>query len=282
MRSDWNRPALEPLEEGKRRIKLTVSYDGSAFSGWQSQTNGEGVQQYLERAIKEITGEELVIFGSGRTDAGVHALGQVCHFDTSSQIPSEKFLPALNSKLPKEIRVLESEEKDGTFHSRYTTMAREYNYFVKAYKDFLPFDEAHVTKVEALPPLELLNEYAAIVFGTHDFTTFCSARDSSVSKWRDIYISRWEEVSDCYGKKMYKYVVVGNAFLYHQIRSLVGTMLQMGKKGLSAEEFKHKLDARDRSLALTTAPSDGLYLARISYDEDEYLWFEETYDGKKD
>lgn len=282
MRSDWNRPELEPIEDGKRRIKLTVSYDGSAFSGWQSQTNGEGVQQYLERAIKEITGEDCVVFGSGRTDSGVHALGQVCHFDTSSKIPSIKFLPALNSKLPKEIRVLESKEKDGTFHSRYTTMAREYNYFVKEYKDFLPFDEKHVTKVETLPSLELLNEYASAIFGTHDFTTFCSARDQSVSKWRDIYISRWEEVYDQFGKRMYKYVVVGNAFLYHQIRSLVGTMLIMGKKGLSAEEFKNKLDAKDRSLALTTAPSDGLYLARISYDDGEYLWFEERENGKKD
>ncbi len=281
MRSDWNRPALEPIEEGKRRIKLTLSYDGSAFSGWQSQTNGEGVQQYLERAIKELTGEDLVVFGSGRTDAGVHALGQVCHFDTGKNIPSEKFMPALNSKLPKSIRILSSEEKDSSFHSRYTTMAREYNYFVKEYKEFLPFDEKHITKVEKLPPLSLLNEYAALVFGTHDFTTFCSARDSSVSKWRDIYVSKWEEVNDCYGKKLYKYTVVGNAFLYHQIRSLVGSMLIMGQKGLCAEDFKRRLEAKDRSLAFTTAPSDGLYLARISYDENEYQWFEDLSDGKK-
>ena len=276
MRSDWNRPSLEPLAEGFRRIKLTVSYDGSAFSGWQSQANGLGVQQYLERAITQITKEIVVVQGSGRTDSGVHALAQVCHFDTKSKISCNKFLPALNTKLPKQVRVILAEEVDGSFHSRYTTMAREYQYFVKEYKNFLPFDEKHITKREHLPSLELLNSYAECVLGTHDFTTFASARDVCPSKWRDIYESKWEQVSDQYGKMMYRYKVVGNAFLYHQIRSLVGTMLQLADKGESAEEFKRRLDSCDRTQAMTTAPSDGLYLARSSHDETEYQWFEEV------
>jgi pseudouridylate synthase I len=231
MRSDWKRPALEPLEEGKRRIKLTVSYDGAGFSGWQSQMNGNGVQQYLERAVAEITGETVTIFGSGRTDSGVHALGQVCHFDTKSLIKAGSFVPALNTKLPKTVRVLDAEETDGSFHSRFTTMAREYRYFVKDESSFLPFDEKHVTKTRHLPDIKLLEEYAEVLKGTHDFTTFASARDICPSKCRDIYESEWVKTCDLYGMDVYMFRIVGNAFLYHQIRSLVGTMLLLAKKG---------------------------------------------------
>lgn len=276
-RSDWNRPSLTPLEEGLRRIRLDVSYDGKAFHGWQSQDNGESVQQTLQQALEAVTGLSLTVHGSGRTDAGVHALMQVCHFDIpdACHIAGTKFSSALNCHLPHTVKVLSSEEVDGSFHCRFTTMAREYRYFVKAEADLLPFDEGYVSSVKSLPDLSLLNEYAALIRGKHDFTTFASAKDLSTSKFRDIYESCWQESLDKYGRRYYCYTVCGNAFLYHQVRSMVGTMLQFARKQKTSAEFLEVLEAKDRLRAGTTAPACGLYLARITYDEAEYAWFEE-------
>lgn len=276
-RSDWHRPQVEPVDENSRRIKLVISYDGTAFHGWQSQNNGISVQNVIESALKEITGIDISVLGSGRTDRGVHALGQVAHFDVpkSITIPADKYALAINSKLPKSVRILSSEEPEGLFHARFTAMAREYKYFVKANCDMFPFDEKHITGVHHLPSLDVLNSYAELIKGTHDFTTFCSARDDCQSKFRDIYESYWTETRDIYGKRVFVYTVCGNAFLYHQVRSMVGTMLTLAQSEADSSLFKEILESKDRSRALKTALSDGLYLARISYDEEEYRWFEE-------
>lgn len=280
-RSDWRRPAIERAEEGKKRIKLTVSYDGFKYHGWQAQDNAISVQSELSRVLSEVTNENIVVFGSGRTDAGVHALGQVCHFDTSSSISPEKYKVILNTKLEKSIRVLASIEESPYFHARFSTMAREYWYMIKRFDDMLPFDDGRYHFLCEFPSLATLNSYAESLFGTHDFTTFASARDSSESKCRDIYTSSWELFNDQYGYDVLRYRVAGNAFLYHQVRSMVGTMLDAAMRGESAERFKQRLDSKDRKEALRTAPSAGLYLARISYDDKEYLWFEEKYCGQK-
>ncbi len=280
-RSDWRRPKLEPVEEGLRRIKITVSYDGSLFSGWQAQDGERTVEGELEKVLSNVLGEETSVIGSGRTDSGVSALGQVAHFDTRKTYPAEKFAYILNSYLPKGIRVLKSEEPEGLFHSRFTAMAREYCYFLKRYKDMLPQDEKRVTPISVFPSVELLNDYASLIFGTHDFTTFSSSRDQSLSKYRDIYESFWCIRKDLYGYDVLTYKVVGNAFLYHQVRSMVGTMLEAAKKGENKDNFKARLEAKDRSKAMKTAPSDGLYLSRISYDKDEYMWFEKGEYGRK-
>ncbi len=276
-RGDWHRPQVEPVGDDKRRIKLTLSYDGTAFHGWQSQDNGVSVQSTIQEALRALVGLDVPVQGSGRTDRGVHALGQVAHFDIpkSVTIPADRFALALNTKLPQSIRILSSEEPEGLFHARFTAMAREYRYFVKEREDMLPFDTGHITGVHHLPSLDLLNSYAAYIRGTHDFTAFCSARDDCQSKFRDIYDSAWSESVDIYGKRVYCYTVCGNAFLYHQVRSMVGTMLTLSQSNSPAEDFRDILESRDRSRALQTAPSDGLYLARISYDEEEYRWFEE-------
>ncbi|MCR5732411.1 MAG: tRNA pseudouridine(38-40) synthase TruA [Sphaerochaetaceae bacterium] len=282
-RSDWHRPQVDPVDENTRRIKLTISYDGTAFHGWQSQDNGISVQQVLEGALKEITGLDVTIQGSGRTDRGVHALGQVAHFDVpkSVTIPQEKFAIAMNCKLPQSVRVLSSEEMEGVFHARFTAMAREYKYFVKEKSDMLPFDVNRITGIHHLPPLELLNSYATFIKGTHDFTTFCSARDDCTSKYRDIYESYWSETRDIYNRRIFIYTVCGNAFLYHQVRSMVGTMLTLGQARSDSDIFREILESKERSRALQTAPSDGLYLSRISYDEEEYRWFEEESGDKQ-
>lgn len=280
-RSDWRRPSLEPLAEGVRRIALKVSYDGSAFCGWQFQNNGISVQQTLESALAEMLGFPVSIYGSGRTDAGVHALGQVCHFDIRSTVPVRAFKPRLNSLLPFSVRVMEAKEMDDSFHCRYTAMARRYCYLVKARGDITPFDAGRVYPVRSLPSLELLNGYASVLKGTHDFTTFCSAKDECESKFRDIYESYWSRETDTWGAVRYRYTICGNAFLYHMVRSLTGSMLEYAHKGVSVKRFKEMLEAKERSLAGITAPGCGLYLEYISYDPEEYLWFEEIYDAAR-
>lgn len=276
-RSDWNRPEVEPVKEGYRRIKLVISYDGSFFHGWQAQDNALSVQESIANILSEVAGEKIDLLGSGRTDAGVHALGQVAHFDTASKIDASKFALILNTKLEKSIRILSSEEADATFHARYTTMAREYWYLVKRMDQMLPFDNKRYAFYKSLPDIDRLNSYAECLFGTHDFTSFASARDLCPSKCRDIYLSEWDIIKDQFGYDILRYRVCGNAFLYHQVRSMVGTMVESGLSSSSQAEFKSILESKDRSRALRTAPSDGLYLARISYDEDEYRWFEEEY-----
>jgi len=276
-RVDWRRPKPERIPDGVRRIALTLSYDGTAFHGWQSQGNANAVQSTLSAAAERIFGSAVAIQGSGRTDAGVHALGQVCHMDIPKEkdITPDKIVLALNANLPRTVRVLSAEEKEGCFHARFSTMAREYKYFVKKKSEMLPFDFGYVASVSELPSLGTLNSYASLVRGTHDFSAFCGAGDMSESKMRDIYESEWAEVSDAYGRKCYCYRICGNAFLYHQVRMLVGEMLRLGSHNSPASEFGAMLGAGVREKGAFTAPSEGLYLSRISYDEDEYAWFEE-------
>ncbi len=276
-RTDWNRPALVPLDPSMKRIKMTVAYDGSAYNGWQCQSNGTGVQDVLNERLSGLYGCEVSVQGSGRTDSGVHALGQVCHYDVpadASSLPDDRVWLALNAVLPYTIRVLSSERTDGNFHARFTTMAREYKYFAAGRNESLPFDWKYTGLYSRLPDLGLLNSYAAALCGTHDFTTFASAKDRSQSHFRDIYESYWTDSRDRFSRPVYCYTVTGNAFMYHQVRSMVGTMMMMAINERPAQDFVSLLEARDRSLALTSAPAGGLYLSRISYDSNEYLWFE--------
>ena len=274
-RSDWKRPDSFPLpKEGERRVILTLSYDGSLFHGWQSQNGEVSVQGEIERVLSEMLSRRVVVQGSGRTDSGVHALMQVAHFDFPVGIDGEKFKVILNTSLKKGIRILSSEDAEGPFHARYSTMSREYWYLVKDYQSFLPFDSGYVCQVEKLPPIDLLDTYASVLKGTHDFTTFSSSRDKSLSKMRDVYVSGWDMISDKFSLPLLRYRVAGNAFLYHQVRSMVGSMLEFAKKGKSKDEFRELLASKDRMKVGKTAPPDGLYLAEVSYDSGKYEWFE--------
>lgn len=274
-RADWNRPSsFKGLEEGERRIRLFLSYDGSLFSGWQRQHGERTVQQEIEDTLSSILEEDVTLFGSGRTDSGVHALRQCAHFDTRRCIDADKFRIILNTHLSKDIRIISSDEVGPDFHARFTTESREYWYLIKRAEDMLPFDDKRITPVRRFYPLSEMNALASVLKGTHDFTTFSSSKDKSLSKMRDIYVSEWDEISDKYGYRLMRYKVAGNAFLYHQVRSMVGTMLSFLSKGMGEIELKKILDAKDRTLVHKTAPSDGLYLADVSYDREKYEWFE--------
>ena len=274
-RSDWKRPELEPLDPSLRRIRMNVSYHGSNYSGWQRQNNAISVSQVIEEKVFEMIGEHVEVVGSGRTDSGVHALCQVCHMDISNaRVKAEKFALALNRLLPKDIRILESSEVDGSFHARYTTMARMYRYYFKQEADMTAFDDQLVAKVKQFPSITLLHEYAFCILGTHEFSTFTASGDICPSRWRDIYESYWAYETDRFGHQMLTYTICGNAFLYKMVRSLVGSMMEFASKSVSKEEFSAILESRDRSKCGRTAQACGLYLYRISYDEDEYRWFE--------
>jgi len=281
-RSDWRRPKDFSAPEGRRRVALEVSYDGRAFCGWQSQVDGKSVQDALKAAVEQLVGDRnVVVVGSGRTDSGVHAYGQVAHaeFDDCS-IPVKAFYAGLNSILPLSVRIRRSWDVDPSFHARYSAMAREYRYFCKVGEGHDCFEDGLVTMIRAFPDIDLLNSYAKILVGTHDFNTFTSAKDDCPSKVRDIYESSFSWTQSTYGEKLLCYRICGNAFLYHMVRSLVGTMLDMGSRGCPAEEFERVLVSKDRSLAGKTASSAGLYLWRVSYDPQEYQWFEDEY-GKR-
>jgi tRNA pseudouridine38-40 synthase len=282
-RSDWKRPTEFSAPEGRRRVALELAYDGRAFNGWQTQNNGISVQETLKQAIIQFLGDEsTVVCGSGRTDSGVHAKGQVAHaeFKASCTIPAKAFSFALNAILPRSVRITRSWEAGPDFHARYSAMAREYRYFAVQGFGHDAFTDGLITRFKELPSIEVLNSYASQLIGTHDFTTFASARDICPSKVRDIYESVFYWTSSIYEDKVLCYKICGNAFLYHMVRSLVGSMIYMGLEGYSAEAFKEALDACDRSKAKKTADSDGLYLWRVSYDPEEYRWFEEKYGNK--
>lgn len=278
-RSDWKRPVEFAAPEGRRRVALELSYDGRYYNGWQTQNNAKSVQETLKQAIVSFLNDDSVeVCGSGRTDSGVHAKGQVAHAEFNDcSIPAKAFLYGLNAILPVSVRILRSWDVPASFHARYSAMAREYRYFAVQGFGRDAFMDGLVTRLKEMPDLDVLNSYAVQLVGTHDFTTFASAKDICPSKYRDIYESVFTMERSMYGDDVLCYKVCGNAFLYHMVRSLVGTMLEVAGNGCSAAEFKDVLDSCDRRRAGKTAPSDGLYLWRVSYDPDEYQWFEDRY-----
>lgn len=266
-RSDWKRPTEFSLPPGFRRIRIDLSYDGSAFSGWQRQTGVRTVQHEVEKALQKMLKTPVHVHGSGRTDAGVHAIGQVAHFDIANHsVPVGVFPVALNQLLPHDIRITASYLVNECFHARFTSISREYRYFVKQIEDYTPFDRDRVCRIRSFPSLELLNSYAVHIIGTHDFSTFSAAGDQSLSRVRDVYESAFSLQNSQWGGPVLVYRVSGNAFLMHQVRSMVGTMLQLGENSEPAEQFKLRLESRDRRMAGRTAPPGGLYLYRITYD----------------
>jgi tRNA pseudouridine38-40 synthase len=281
-RSDWKRPDVFSAPENRRRVALELSYDGRAFCGWQRQKDAVSVQQTIMDAVTRMIGDRNVdVIGSGRTDSGVHAYGQVAHVEFDAcDIPAKAFHMGLNALLPYSIRIRRSWDVDNSFHARYSAMAREYRYFCRCGEPHDSFSDGLVTVLREFPDIELLNSYAAHIVGTHDFTTFACSKDICPSKVRDIYEAEFGWKESMYGDKLLCFRIAGNAFLYHMVRSLMGTMLDLAFDNKPDSAFKELLDAKDRLRTGRTAPSDGLYLWRVSYDPDEYMWFEEKY-GRK-
>jgi len=251
----------------KRNIKLTVSYDGTDFNGWQVQASGRTVQGEIEKALAVIHGEKIRLTGSGRTDSGVHARAQIANFYTEKDnIPEDKFTAALNSMIPRDVRILKSEIAADDFHSRFDAKIRIYRYYIKAGGSPEPWHERYCWRTRHVPDLRRLNSIASPLAGTHDFTTFTAAGDPSESKVRRLYTAAFTIEGP-----FIVFKIAGNAFLWRMVRSIVGTAVQLEEVGADASEMRRILTSCSRVEAGTTAPARGLFLDRILYDEREII-----------
>ena len=246
-----------------RHIRLTIEYDGKDFNGWQKQPNKLNIQGEIERAISQITGEENIkLIASGRTDAGVHAFGQVANFKTeNSSIPVEKFPMAINTKLKKSIRIKNAEEVDERFHSRYTCKRKTYRYVINN----SGCESAIYRNFEHYIP-EKLNIYEmkkAVKFfeGEHDFKAFKTSGTSNKSSIRKIYLAEVIEVDN--GRVYIE--LTGNGFLYNMVRIIAGTLVDVGLGRIDSEEIPNIIKNGDRKFAGKTLPPNGLFLLRVEY-----------------
>jgi len=249
-----------------RNIKLVLAYDGHDFSGWQIQPDRPTVQGTLATCIGRLTGENVLPQGSGRTDAGVHALGQVATFETQSSIPVQNMVVALNDLLPPAIRVLQATDEQPDFHARKSASAKTYRY--RIYRDAIcpPFLARYVWHYPYPLEEEPMGRAAAAIVGEYDFTSFAAAdpergrEEDERSAVRTIFSSEWRRCAD-----ELIYTVRGSGFLHHMVRNLVGTFLLVGKQSLQPEDMARILQARNRSAAGATAPASGLYLVAVEY-----------------
>lgn len=260
-----------------RRIRLRIAYDGTGYCGWQIQNNGISVEQRLTEALCELLGEKTEVTGASRTDAGVHALGNVAVFDTDSHIPADKFAYALNRHLPDDIRILLSEEVPGDFHPRYCESTKTYEYSVLASRIQIPVKNRYSHHVYQSLDVEKMRQAAKEIEGPHDFSAFCSAGSQVKTKERTVYRVDIEKqplpdtwgadvpgIAGCYELKIR---VCGNGFLYNMVRIIAGTLLEVGMGRRSVESVKDALESGDRSKAGPTAPAKGLMLVKIDYME---------------
>ena len=242
------------------RIKLTISYDGTDFCGWQVQPNGISVQQTIQNAIEQISGERVTITGSGRTDAGVHALGQVAHFDSDSSVPASNWAKALNTILPTSVKILKSERASDDFNARKSAKEKTYEYsFYKAQTE-LPLKERYAVKLEENPSVDLMKKASGIFVGEHDFKCFNASGGGAKTTVRTIYKI---EIID--SQEELKIRVSGNGFLYKMVRSLAGVLLLVGYGKLSQEDCEKILQEKRRSEKIKTLPAKGLMLYSVSY-----------------
>jgi len=268
----------------KQNWKLTLSYDGTDFSGWQVQPGKRTVQGELQGALGRLVGEAPLPQGSGRTDAGVHALAQVASFELQARIPAANLVLALNRTLPGSIRVLDARTVEERFHARHSAVAKTYEYRVlpvepAAEQMCSPFIARYVYAYSWKLDIELLRKAAGALVGEHDFRSFAASepdlaarRDGADSAsqtearttFRTIFSSEWrEQATDEFRLLIYR--VRGNGFLHHMVRNLVGTMLDVGRGYIKLEEIPQILAARDRAAAGPTAPARGLFLHSVEY-----------------
>ena len=245
-----------------RNLRLELQYDGTDFHGWQIQPNLPTIQGSLTQAIHRITTEKLHVNGSGRTDAGAHALEQVCNLLTLSKIPLANFQKAMNSLLPPSIRVLRIEEAPENFHSRFDAKIKHYRYRILNARWCPPFEFRYLHHYPRPLDFARMSQAAELVLGEHDFSAFCDSDTEVESKIRRVVSSSF--VFDT-RRNLIEYNVCANGFLHHMVRNLVGTFLEVGRGRLSVEDVKTILKSKTRSNAGPTAPAKGLFLVSVIY-----------------
>lgn len=247
-----------------RTMKLTVAYDGSAYHGFQRQPHDLTVQQVLEEALTRIMGEAITIAGSGRTDSGVHAKGQVVSFATVCPIPATNVKKAMNSILPLDITVVSSEDAEADFHARYSSKWKRYCYSIVLNSEYDPFIRNYAWQMQnTLLDVKLMNEAAAFLVGTHDFSFFRSSGSVQTSPVKTIYKAVWNKPVP--GNLLF--TIEGDGFLYRMVRNIVWNLVEVGLGNKTAARFKEELDSAERHFKISPAPPQGLYLDYVGYTE---------------
>jgi len=243
-----------------RNIKIVLEYDGTNYHGFQRQRGEVTIQEVIEDALSRLTSEDIKVNAAGRTDAGVHAIGQVVNFKTSVRIPGDRFAPALNSMLPRDVVVVGSEEVDKAFHARFDAKSKLYRYTIlnRKYPSALLRNHAYFYPYEL--QVERMNEACKCIVGTHDFRSFCAAGSSVKSFVRTV-----EHVGCTRQDGLIVIDVQADGFLYNMVRIIAGTLIEVGRGKLSPDDVREILGARDRNLAGPTAPASGLCLIKVSY-----------------
>jgi tRNA pseudouridine38-40 synthase len=254
-----------------RYLKLLIEYDGTQYHGWQSQKSGGTIQDIMREKIFGITGEKIRLTGASRTDAGVHALGQVAVFGTGSGLSPDVIMRALNAKLPADIRILDSEETNSDFHPRYRAAMKSYFYTISTSKFQSAFLSRYVWNVKTGLNIPAMRQAAQAILGEHDFSSFRGSGCGSKTQVRTVHsldISRHRTISFMTAHVRGDFIKIrieANAFLRHMARNIVGTLVEVGRGNLSPEMLSKILKCRDRTVAGPTAPAQGLFLEKITY-----------------
>ena len=244
-----------------RRIKLTVAYDGTDYCGWQIQKNGITAEEVLNKALSRLTGENITVTGASRTDAGVHAQGNVAVFDTDTKIPPERLIYALNTMLPEDVVAVKSEEVPAGWHPRRCVSVKTYEYRILNRELPDPVRRRDTYFVSFPLDLERMRTAAEYLKGTHDFKGFCSAQTAVKDTVRTIYDLDIRKAGDIITIR-----VRGNGFLYNMVRIIAGTLAGVGRGYFEPEEVKEMLESKDRTKSGVTAPPQGLTLIGIEYE----------------
>ncbi len=251
------------------RYVLKIAYDGTAYAGWQCQKNAVTVQETIEKAIASALGISLRVTGSGRTDAGVHAAGQTCHFDADGvSVPPEKMPDCLNRFLPADIRVLKGYSAEQTFDCNRSAKRKTYRYCLYASPFELPLKSRYAVRVDSLPNTEILKENAKLFEGEHDFKAFCASGSAVKTTVRTVYEVRVEETQSD-GVKGVDVFVTGNGFLYNMVRTMVGELLELSAGKRTRESLELAYQTGKRELLGKTMPAKGLTLVSVEYKEKE-------------
>lgn len=243
-----------------RRILIITEYDGTPYCGWQWQHNGLSVQQVLTEAVEKTCGHKANLHGSGRTDLGVHALGQPVHFDTDCTIPAEKLREALNVNLPETVKVLQSMEVAPDFHARYSARSKTYLYKMYFARVLSPLKRLYSAQVTHKLDIKSMSLAANYLIGEHDFTSFKASGKAEKCAVRTVYDTA------VYNEGEYVcFEITGSGFLHNMVRIIAGTLMEIGSGKLPPEHMQRVLDAKDRTAAGKTAPPQGLYLKKVDY-----------------
>lgn len=243
-----------------KNIKLLIEFDGTNYAGWQKQPKINTVQQTLEKAIADLTNEKIELIGSSRTDAGVHARGFIANFKTNSSIPSDKFREALNCRLPDDIVILKSDEVPIEFHSRYSSKGKKYSYTILNTYQRSAINRNYMYHIKNNLDINSMKEAAKYFVGNHDFSAFRSTGSSAKTTERIIYESEIIKQG-----QIIIYNVHGNGFLYNMVRTMVGTLINVGIKKNAPEDIEKIILSKDRSKAGQCVPGCGLCLEKVYY-----------------